>query len=94
MRRRVVANLGERARSPTAALIEDDDAPERRVEEAPMHRRRTGAGPAMQKQRHRPLPVPRLFPIHRMPRVQLELAGTVGLDWREQVAAVRHRRLV
>src|SRR5262249_56174468 len=86
---RVVAHLAQRRRAPGTALIEDDDAPIRRVEEPSVHGRCAGAGTAMQEQQRRAARIARLLPIHRVPRVELEAAGAVRLDRRGKAPAAR-----
>ena len=64
----VVFQAAQRPRSAGTALIEDDHAPEIRVEEAAVHRAGARAGAAVQEQ-HRPAArVAHLFPIHDMVR--------------------------
>src|SRR4051812_23474660 len=87
MGRRVVADLAERRRTTAAALIEYDDAPEGRIEKPAVHRCSAGARTAMQEQYRRTLPIARLLPIHRMARVEPELAGAVRLDRRGEDGA-------
>src|ERR1700681_4726886 len=63
-------------------------------DEPPVHRGRPGARPAMQEHDRRPLRVARFLPVHHMARIEPQLPGAVGLDRREQGAALRHRRPV
>ena len=86
-RRGVLPQLSKRARPACAALIVDDDAVVRRVEEAPMRRRRARARAAVQKQDRGPARIAAFFPVHAVQRVELEHAGLVRLDFRIELAA-------
>ena len=87
--RGVVLQAAERARPPGAALVEDDDAPEVRVEEAAMHRAGAGARAAVQEQ-HRPAArIAHLLPVHDVAGGERQVAGLERSDLGEQVAA-RH----
>ncbi len=83
----VVVQSSERPRTAGAALIEDNNAPEVRVEEAAVHRARAGTRAAMQEQHRAAVRVAGLLPVHHMSAGQGQIAGFVGADLREQVAA-------
>ena len=85
----VVLQAAERARPPGAALVEDHDAPEIRIEEAAMHRAGAGARPAVQEQ-HRPAArIAHLLPVHDVAARERQVAGLERADLGKQVAA-RH----
>ena len=94
MGRRVVGDLAERRRSAGAALIENHDPPIFGIEKPPMHRRRAGAGTAVQKQRRDAARITRLLPIHRVAGIEPQSARAIRLDRREQIAAASHRTAI
>ncbi|TXL72275.1 DUF3987 domain-containing protein [Vineibacter terrae] len=84
VRRRVVGDVAQRQGAPGAALVEDDDAIEGWIEEAAMHRRRAGAGAAVQEHDGHAVGIAALFPVERMAAVDRQHAAGVGDDVREQ----------
>ena len=74
------AQLAERRRLPAAALVEEDDAPERRVEEAPVDRRDPGAGPAVEEDDGPPAGVPDFLDVQLVEVGDAEPEGAVRLD--------------
>src|SRR5262249_46388873 len=87
MRGRVVLERAERCRAAGAALIENDDAVEMRVEETAMRRGRARAGSAMQEDDRHPMRIAGLLPVHGVEAVELERAGGVGLNRGEEILA-------
>jgi hypothetical protein len=85
----VVVQLAERHRTAAATLVEHHDAVELRVEEAAMHRRRTGARPAMQEQHGDAVGIAALLPIDRVPPVDGQHSAGVGRDLGKQIGAKR-----
>src|ERR1044071_7770913 len=63
VRSRVGRGLAGGRRAARTTLVEDDDAPGRRIEEAPMDRPRAAARSAMQKQHWQSIRVAALFPV-------------------------------
>ena len=82
--RGVVGDITQRQRAAGAALIEDDDAVERWIEEAPVDRRRTGARPAMQEHHRHAVGIAALLPVERVPAIDGQHAAGVRNDVREQ----------
>jgi hypothetical protein len=82
----VLREAAERARAASAALVEDDQAPEGRVEEASMHRTRARARAAMQEQHRHAARVADLLPVHHVPCRQRQVAGLVRADFGKKVA--------
>src|SRR6185295_5522392 len=79
MLRGVVLQLAERRGAAGSALIEYDDTVVRRIEEAPVRRRRAGAGSAVEKEHRSPVRVPALLPVHGVRAVEPQLARAVRL---------------
>src|SRR5215207_5164625 len=78
--RRVPLQLRVRRALPRAALVEEDDAVGRRVEELPVLRDETAAGAAVQEDDGLPLGVTALLVIEVVNGRDLEPPGAVGLD--------------
>ncbi len=85
---RVIDDVGMRRRAPAAALVEDDDPVEARVEETAVRRRGAGAGSAVQKDHGHATRIAGLLPVHDMTIVERQHAGRERLDVRIQVVAV------
>ena len=92
--RGVVHQAAQRARASGAALVEDHDAPERRVEEAAMHSPCPGAWAAMQEQHGLSARVAHLLPIHDMPAGHGHVAGFKRSDFRKKITTTRHDAMV
>ncbi len=95
MRRGVGHDLAAWRRAPRAALVEEHDAPERRVEIAAMMRQAAAAGTAVQEHERHAVRVAAGFPIQRVQRVDCDPARRVRVDLgKEDVASlsriVRH----
>ena len=83
----VVVQAAERARPAGAALVEDHDAPEGRIEEAAVDGAGAGAGAAVEEQDGAALRVADLLPIHDVAAGERQVAGLERSDFREQVAS-------
>lgn len=86
--RRIVGQIAVWGRAPAAALVEDDDAVEARVEEAAVRRRSARTRAAMQEQHRLAARIAGLLPMHDMAVIERQPATGKRLDLREQITAV------
>ena len=82
----VELETGVGGRTTSAALIEQDDAIDIRVEEAAMIGLATGTGAAMHKQGRHPIGIATLLHIQGMGGINRKLVGGVGFNFRKQLA--------
>ena len=82
---RVLAELAERGRLSGAALVEEDHAPGRRVEEAAVKRRETRAGTTVEEDDGLPGRVPRLLDVDLVEVGDAEPEGVERLEGGEEV---------
>src|SRR5580700_8156848 len=87
VRRGVVLQPAQRPRAASAALVEYDDAPERRVEKSPMHRARARSWAAMQEKHWKATRIARLLPVHHVGPRERQVTGLEWSDFGEQVAS-------
>ena len=80
MLRGVVAQFAQRRRPASAALVEEDDPVERRIEELTVTRGRPAARTAVQEYHRDPARIARLFPRQRMQRIDFEPAAAIRID--------------
>ena len=93
VRRRVRIQAPQRPRPSRATLIEDHDAPMRRIEKPPVHRTGASAWPTVKEQDRPPTRIADLLPIHHVAIGQRQIAGLERPNLRKQVAA-RHVRQI
>ena len=82
----VELETGVGGRATSAALIEQDDAIDIRVEEAAMIGLATGTGTAMHEQGRQPIGIATLLHIQGMGGINRKLVGAVGLNFGKQLA--------
>src|SRR5258707_15396696 len=75
----VLLEAAQRRRAPRAALVEQDDAIERGVEELAVRGRCAWAGPAVQENHGHAVGSARLLVVHAMRGMEVQRALTIGL---------------
>jgi hypothetical protein len=78
--RRVLDQAAEGSGTTRAALVEDNHAPEIRVEESPVHRARACTRAAVEEEDGPPTGVADLLPVHDVTRRQWQIAGLERSD--------------